>query len=172
MSSGTFSFVMAFAVLASVSIVAASEPIVHQVNSIRQSAMTRVRVLLPDRRPGDGESQLPVIDVLPVETVTALAGVIPGPKFRNRICTTSTMSCACFRRLPICRGTPIILRRLNCSGKRICFRTSCRRSNRIIRSSRRAKAGCSSDSANRAGVPGVWSRWRSIAAARHNSAGH
>lgn len=58
---------MAFAVLASVSIVAASEPIVHQVNSIRQSAMTRVRVLLPDRRPGDGEPPLSVVYVLPVE---------------------------------------------------------------------------------------------------------
>ena len=172
MSISVIPFVMSCTVPAAAPLVVAFEPIVHQINSMRQSAMTSVQVLLPDRLPVNGESQLPVIDVLPVETVTALAGVIPGPKFRNRICTTSTMSCACFRRLPICRGTPIILRRLNCSGKRICFRTSCRRSNRIIRSSRRAKPGCSSDSANRAGVPGVWSRWRSIAAARHNSAGH
>ncbi len=49
MSSGNFSFVMTITVLASVSIVAASEPIVYQFNSTRQSAMTSVRVLLPDR---------------------------------------------------------------------------------------------------------------------------
>ena len=58
---------MAFAVLASVSIAIATEPTLHVVHSTRQSAMTRVRVLLPDRRPGDGEPPLPVAYVLPVE---------------------------------------------------------------------------------------------------------
>ena len=67
MSSGNFTTVLAIAVLASVSIVIASEPIVHQVNSPRQSAMTSVRILLPDRLPGDGEPRLPAVYVLPVE---------------------------------------------------------------------------------------------------------
>jgi hypothetical protein len=67
MSSANFSFFISITVLASVSIVVASEPIVHQVNSIRQSAMTSVRVLLPDRLPEDGEPSLSVVYVLPVE---------------------------------------------------------------------------------------------------------
>ena len=67
MSSDNFSCVTAIAVLASVSLVVASEPIVHQVNSTRQSAVTSVRVLLPDRLPEEGEPRLPVVYVLPVE---------------------------------------------------------------------------------------------------------
>jgi len=67
MTSGNISFIMATAVLASVSILQASEPIVHHVNSTRQSGMTSVRILLPDRLPGDGEPRLPVVYVLPVE---------------------------------------------------------------------------------------------------------
>ena len=58
---------MAIAVLASVSIVMASEPIVHQVHSVHQAAMTSVRVLLPDRLPADDEPRLHVVYVLPVE---------------------------------------------------------------------------------------------------------
>ena len=67
MSTDNFSFVVAIVVLTSVSIVVASEPIVHQVNSTRQSAMTSVCVLLPDRLPEGGEPRLPVVYVLPVE---------------------------------------------------------------------------------------------------------
>ena len=67
MSSRNVSCFVAFVVLTSVSIVVASEPIVHQVNSPRQSAMTSVRVLLPDRLPEDGEPSLSVVYVLPVE---------------------------------------------------------------------------------------------------------
>ncbi len=67
MSSDNFSCVVAFAVLVSVSIVVASEPIVHQVNSTQQSAITSVRVLMPDHLPEVGEPWLPVVYVLPVE---------------------------------------------------------------------------------------------------------
>ena len=67
MSSGNFSCVTMIAVLTSVSIVMASEPTLHLVHSTRQSAMTSVRVLLPDRLPEDGEPRLPVVYVLPVE---------------------------------------------------------------------------------------------------------
>lgn len=67
MSTGNFLFVFAIALLVPVSIVVASEPIEYQVSSTRQSATTRVRILLPDRLPGPDEPRLPVVYVLPVE---------------------------------------------------------------------------------------------------------
>lgn len=67
MLSGKISCATAIAVLASVSIAVGGDPLVHQINSTRQSAMTSVRVLLPDQLPEDGEPRLPVVYVLPVE---------------------------------------------------------------------------------------------------------
>ncbi len=60
-------FVISCSVLAAASLVVASEPIAHEINSTHQSAMTSVQVLLPDRLPVNGESQLAVVYVLPVE---------------------------------------------------------------------------------------------------------
>ena len=67
MSTSIIPFIMSCAVLVAAPLVVASEPIVHQVNSTRQSAMTSMRVLLPDRLPEEGEPRLPVVYVLPVE---------------------------------------------------------------------------------------------------------
>ncbi|MBC7965987.1 MAG: hypothetical protein H7Z17_08690, partial [Fuerstia sp.] len=67
MSISVIPFVMSCVVLAMTPLVVAAEPIVHQVNSTRQSSMTSVRVLLPDRLPEVGEPSLPVVYVLPVE---------------------------------------------------------------------------------------------------------
>lgn len=67
MSISMIPFVMSCVVLVAAPRVTASEPIVHQINSTRQSAMTSVQVLLPDRLPEIGEPQLPVVYVLPVE---------------------------------------------------------------------------------------------------------
>lgn len=46
----------------------ASEPVVHELHSTRQAAITTVRVLLPDVLPGDDEPRLRIVYVLPVET--------------------------------------------------------------------------------------------------------
>jgi esterase/lipase superfamily enzyme len=67
MSISVVPFVMSCVVLAAAPLVMASEPIVHQFSSTRQSAMTSVQVLLPDRLPEVGEPQLLVVYVLPVE---------------------------------------------------------------------------------------------------------
>ena len=67
MSADLMPLVVSYMVLVTAHLAVASEPILHQVNSRRQSSMTSVRVLLPDRLPEDGEPRLPVIYVLPVE---------------------------------------------------------------------------------------------------------
>lgn len=54
-------------ILSTAQIVSGSDPVVHELNSKRQSAVTSVRMLLPDRFPGDDEPRLPVVYVLPVE---------------------------------------------------------------------------------------------------------
>ena len=53
--------------LGTTQLVRASDPVVHEVHSKRQSAVTSVRVLLPDRLPGDDELRLPAVYLLPVE---------------------------------------------------------------------------------------------------------
>ena len=67
MSTGLMPLVVSYMVLVTAHLVVASEPILHRVNSKRQSSMTSVRVLLPDRLPEESEPRLPVIYVLPVE---------------------------------------------------------------------------------------------------------
>ena len=54
-------------VLATSSLIEASEPILHRLNSTRQASETTVRVLLPDLVPKHDEPGLPVVYVLPVE---------------------------------------------------------------------------------------------------------
>ena len=55
------------AYLTTLPFILASEPVDHVLRSNHQSAPTKVRVLLPDRLPGDDEERLSVVYLLPVE---------------------------------------------------------------------------------------------------------
>ena len=67
MSPSMFQWIPTFLVLATLNIAMATEPVVHELHSSRQTSATTVRVLLPDLIPKNDKPQLRVIYVLPVE---------------------------------------------------------------------------------------------------------
>jgi len=91
---------MILAILVTAQHVMASDAVIHQLSSERQSAPVSVRVLLPDHLPSEGEARLSVVFVLPVEAVDevrwgdALAEVqkLDLPNQHNVVCVLPTFS--------------------------------------------------------------------------------